>query len=238
MLSNRRYSKIAASIKKHKGVGHRERLRKRFLQGGLEAFLDYEIIELLLTLGTPFKDCKDMAKEAIKKLGGLQKVLDASPEELQKIKGIGPNNILGIKLFQAISERYSKGQVPQKNSLNSSEAVAKYLQKNIGREKKEHFVILFLDSRNNLIKKNISIGSINSSIVHPREVFKEAIEVSAAQIIIGHNHPSGDSEPSPDDVAVTRRLEDASKIVGIQLLDHVIVTTRDFSSMREKGLMF
>ena len=238
LKSNKNYSKISASIKMHKGAGHRERLRKRFIQGGLEAFIDYEIVELLLTLGTPFRDCKDIAKDAIKKFGSLKAVLDAPVADLQQVKGIGSNNVFGLKLFQAISERYSKEQIPKSNLLNSSVAVAKYLQKSIGREKKEHFVILFLDSRNNLIRQDVSIGSLNSSIVHPREVFKEAIQASAVQIIIGHNHPSNDSKPSPEDIALTRRLEDVSKILGIELLDHIIVTTNGFSSFREQGLLF
>lgn len=225
-------------IHQHKGAGHRGRLRKRFLQGGLESFLDYEIVELLLTLGTPLKDCKSIAKDAIKTFGGLKKTLDASSEELQKIKGIGPSNIFGLKLFQAVSERYSKEQMPKKVSLNSPEVVAEFLQKSIGREKKEHFVMLALDSRNNLVKiSNISVGTVNASLVHPREVFKEAIQASATQIIIAHNHPSDDPEASPEDVAMTRRLGEVAKIIGIELLDHVIVTKSNFSSLKQNGLM-
>lgn len=223
---------------KHKGDGHRKRLRDRFLQSGLDGFLDYEIVELLLTLGTPMKDCKQMAKDAIKMFHGLRGVLDASLNDLQKIKGIGPSNAFGIKLFQAVSERYSKEQIPEKITLNSSKTVAEYLQKSIGGEKKEHFVMLSLDTRNNLIKiSDISVGTLNASIVHPREVFKEAIQSSAAQIVIAHNHPSENPEASPEDVALTRRLEEAAKIFGIELLDHVIVTKDNFSSLREQGLM-
>jgi len=221
-----------------KGAGHRERLRKRFLQGGLNSFLDYEIVELLLTLGTPRKDCKQMAKDAIKEFEGLRGVLDATLEELQKIKGIGLANAFGVKLFQAVSERYSREQIPKKITLNSSAAVAKFLQKFIGREKKENFVMLSLDTRNNLVKiSDISVGTLNASIVHPREVFKEAIQASAAQIIISHNHPSGNPEPSPEDVALTRRLEEAAKIFGVELLDHIIVTRDKFSSLKEQGLI-
>lgn len=223
---------------KHKGAGHRRRLRERFLQSGLDGFLDYEIVELLLTLGTPMKDCKQMAKSAIKMFGGLRGVLDASLDELQQIKGIGPSNAFGTKLFQAVSERYAKERIPEKIMLDSSKAVAEFLQKSIGREKKEHFVMLSLDSRNNLIKDtNISVGSLNASIVHPREVFKEAIRSSAAQIIIAHNHPSENPDASPEDVALTRRLGEAAKIIGIELLDHIIVTRNKFSSLKELGLM-
>jgi len=230
--------KIERPVEKHKGAGHRGRLRKRFLQSGLDGFLDYEIVELLLTLGTPRKDCKQMAKDAIKEFGGLRGVLDATLEELQKIKGIGPDNAIGVKLFQAVSERYSREQIPEKVTLDSSEAVAKFLQKSIGRQKKENFVMLSLDTRNNLVKiSDISVGTLNASVVHPREVFKEAVQASAAQIIIAHNHPSGSPEPSPEDIALTRRLEEAAKIFGIELLDHIIVTQDKFSSLKEQGLI-
>src|SRR3989344_424674 len=164
-------SKVEQITEKHKGDGHRARLRSRFLQGGLDAFLDYEIVELLLTLGTPRKDCKQMAKDAIKEFRGLRGVLDASLEELQEIKGIGPANAFGVKLFQNVSERYSREQIPEKVTLDSSETVAKFLQKSIGRQKKENFVMLSLDTRNNLVKiSDISVGTLNASIVHPREI--------------------------------------------------------------------
>ena len=230
--------KIERPVEKHKGAGHRGRLRKRFLQSGLDGFLDYEIVELLLTLGTPRKDCKQIAKDTIKEFGGLRGVLDASLEELQEIKGIGPANAFGVKLFQNVSERYSREQIPEKVTLDSSETVAKFLQKSIGRQKKENFVMLSLDTRNNLVKiSDISVGTLNASVVHPREVFKEAVQASAAQIIIAHNHPSGSPEPSPEDVALTRRLEEAAKIFGIELLDHIIVTQDKFSSLKEQGLI-
>lgn len=220
-----------------KGAGHRGRLRDRFLQSGLDGFLDYEIVELLLTLGTPMKDCKQMAKDAIKMFRGLRGTLDASLDELQKIKGIGPSNAFGIKLFQAMAERYAKVQIPKKKKLDSSKAVGDFLQKLIGGEAKEIFVILYLDARNNLIKKKISVGTLNATLVHPREVFKEAIQASAAEIIIAHNHPSGDPTASPEDVALTRRLIEAAKIIGIELLDHIVVTKDKFSSLKEQNLI-
>lgn len=223
--------------KKYPSAGHRKRLRERFLQSGLDGFLDYEIVELLLTLGTPRKDCKSIAKAAIKEFGGLRGVLDASLSDLQEIKGIGPMNVFGIKIFQAIAARYSKDKVSDRTKFNSPKAVAEYLQRHIGREKKEHFIMLYLDSRNTLIVDRVSVGTLNSNLVHPREVFKSAIQANAAQIIVAHNHPSNDPEPSPEDVALTRRLGDAAKILGIELLDHVIVTRNGFTSLREKELM-
>ncbi len=200
----------------YKSEGHRKRLRNRFLQGGLEGFLDYEIIELLLTLATPRKDCKQQAKEALKKFGSLQGVFEASTQELQQIKGIGPQNIFGIKLFLAFSERLAKEKIPKKILLDSFEVVVKYLQKKIGESKKENFYILAIDARNNLINtQEISVGSLTASIVHPREVFKEAIRSSAASIILAHNHPSGDPEPSEDDSVITIRLNEAGKTLCI-----------------------
>jgi DNA repair protein RadC len=166
----------------HKGAGHRKRLRERFLQSGLDGFHDYEIIELLLTLGTPLKDCKQMAKDAIKEFKGLHGVLDASIEELQKIKGIGPSNAFGIKLSQAVTERLAKAQLPTKLDLRSSNAVVAYLQKWIGGKKKEHFVALYLDSQSRLIENRvISIGILNTALVHPREVFEPAVKYLGAR---------------------------------------------------------
>lgn len=221
-----------------KGAGHRERLRKRFLRAGLDGFSDYEVIELLLTLGTPRKDCKQQAKEALKKFRNLQGVFEASTQELQQIKGIGPENIFGIKLFLAFSERFAKEKIPKKILLDSPEAVVDYLKKKIGESKKENFYIIAIDARNNFINiQEISIGSLTASIVHPREVFREAIRSSAASIILAHNHPSGDPEPSEGDLVITKRLTEAGKILGIGINDHIIVTKNNYFSFKDKKLI-
>lgn len=225
------------SSKKYSNEGHRKRLREKFLRAGLDALNDYEVIELLLTLGTPRKDCKQLAKEAIKKFGGLKGVLDASIGKLQEINGIGPMNAFGVKLFQAISERYDKEDVLDKETFNSPKVVADFLRRYVGREEKEHFIILYLDTRNKLIIDKVSVGTLNASLVHPREIFKNAIKANAAQIIIAHNHPSGNPEPSPEDIALTRRLDEAARIIGIELLDHVIVTSSGFTSLKERELI-
>jgi DNA repair protein RadC len=221
-----------------KSAGHRQRLRDRFLQSGLDGFLDYEIVELLLTLGTPRRNCKQMAKEAIKIFGSLRGALDASFDELRQIKGIGPSNAFGIKLFQAISERYAREKLPKKIPLTSPQVVVNYLREKLGREKKEHFVILLLDSHNNLFSiKDISIGILNSSLVHPREVFEPAVRNLAAYIIIAHNHPSGDPTPSEDDVEITKDLIATGKILGIEILDHIIIAKLEYFSFKEKSLI-
>ncbi|KKQ81500.1 MAG: repair protein radC-like protein [Parcubacteria group bacterium GW2011_GWF2_38_76] len=211
--------------------GHRKRLRQRFLQWGLDGFLDYEIIELLLTLGTPRRDCKILAKGAIKQFKGLRGVLDASIEELQQVKGIGPSNAFGIKLFQAISERYAKEKIDTKIVLDSPGVVFEYLREKIGKQKKEHFAVLYLDSKNGLIADIVSIGTLNASLVHPREVFDKAVLCHASHIIVAHNHPSGDSTPSGDDIITTKRLVEAGKILGIAVADHIIVTNSEHRSL-------
>lgn len=220
---------------KHIGEGHRQRLRERFLQSGLEGFLDYEIIELLLTLGTPRKDCKQPAKEAIEKFKGLTGVLNSTIENLQQVKGIGPSNAFGIKLFQAISERYAKEKLTQNKLLDSPQLIFEYLKEKIGKEKKEHFMVICLDTRNNLIVDDVSVGTLNASLVHPREVFKKAILNNSSHVILAHNHPSGDPTPSENDITTTKRLVESGKILGISVADHVIVTQDSYVSLRERN---
>lgn len=218
-------------------LGHRGRLRERFLKSGLDGFLDYEIIELLLTLGTPRKDCKQPAKETIQKFKNLTSAIDASVEDLQQIKGIGPSNVFGIKLFRAISEKYSKEKIDSKLILDSPKKIFEFLKEKIGKETKEHFVILYFDTKNNLIFDEISIGTLNASLVHPREVFSKAITNHASHIVIAHNHPSGDSTPSSDDINTTKRLVEAGKLLGIAVIDHIIVSKNDYSSLKENNLI-
>lgn len=220
---------------RHKGAGHRKRLRERFLQSGLDGFADYEIIELLLTLNTPLKDCKPMAKEAINKFEGIVGVLDAPIDELMQIDGIGPSNAIGVKIFQNILEIYAKEKINLKKELNTPQMLFEFLKMKIGKEKKEHFVILFFDTRNKLIVNNVSVGSLNASIVHPREVFNDAVLKNASYVIIAHNHPSGDPAPSKEDVATTKRLVEAGRILGITVQDHMIVTRSKYYSFAEKG---
>lgn len=218
-------AKVEEPRKKYVDAGHRKRLRARFLQSGFDGYLDYEIVELLLTLGTPRKDCKQMAKATIKKFHGLRGVLEASLEELRNIKGIGPANAFGLKLFQVVSERLAREKIPKKIAFNSSKAVADYLQKSIGLKKKEYFVVLYLNARNQLVHKEIiSIGTLNASLVHPREVFKPAVDCLAASIIVAHNHPSGGAEPSQADLELTKKLKEAGKFLGIEVIDHLIIT--------------
>lgn len=226
---------VSSDDSKHKGEGHRKRLRERFLQSGLDGFADYEIIELLLTLNTPRKDCKSIAKEAIKKFEGIVGVLDAPIDELMQIDGIGPSNAIGVKIFQNILEIYAKEKIREKKNLDNPKMLFEFLKEKIGKEEKEHFAILFFDTRNNLSDSIISIGSLNASIVHPREVFNDAVLKKASHVIVAHNHPSGDPTPSAEDINTTERLVEAGKILGISVSDHMIVTKNNYYSFAETG---
>lgn len=228
---------------RHKGEGHRKRLREKFIRSGLEGFHDYEIVELLLTLGTPRKDCKQQAKEAIKKFKGLRGVLDASLEELQEVEGIGPANAFGIKLFQTVSGRYLKEGIIGKeiilsSPLKSSKAVFDYLYQSMSREKKEIFKVLFLDSKNKLIElEDLFEGSLTSSAIYPREIMKKAIQYNAAGLIFVHNHPSGDPDLSESDKEITKDLVAAGNTMQIKVLDHIIIGDNKYFSFADDGLI-
>lgn len=217
--------------------GHRKRLRERFLQSGFGGFLDYEIIELLLTFGTPIKDCKQIGKDVMNKFKTLSGVINADSDELKQINGIGDANSIYIKIIKELNKRLSKENISQNVSLDSPETIFNFLKEKIGSEKKEYFVIMFIDSKNKLIIDDVSVGILNASLVHPREVFKKAILNNASHVVVAHNHPSGDPSPSDEDIVTTKRLIDAGKILGISVLDHLIITEKKFVSLKEMNLI-
>ena len=220
----------------HKGAGHRERLRQRFLANGLEGFHDYEVIELLLTLATPRKDCKDAAKAVLKRFKTLQGSLEASQQELCKISGIGPKNLLGIKLIKAVADRYLEKKLIHKDAINDSRALFDYLYHQIGDKRRECFKVIFLNSKNQVIAADtISEGTLTASSVYPREIIQAALSHNAAALIFAHNHPSGDPQPSSEDMAVTRQLVFAGKVMGMVVHEHIIVGDNHYFSFADQG---
>jgi DNA repair protein RadC len=220
----------------HKGEGHRERLRQRFLAAGLDGFLDYEVIELLLTLATPRKDCKEAAKHALKKFKTLQGVLEADPRELQDVPGIGPNNMLGIKLIKAVSERFLAKKVIGKSVIANSRDLRTYLNGAIRDKTRECFMAIFLDSKNRVIAMDTLFeGTLSASSVYPREVIRAALQHHAAALIFAHNHPSGEPQPSNEDVAVTRQLVFAGRLMGITVHEHLIIGDNRYYSFADQG---
>jgi DNA repair protein RadC len=222
----------------HPGAGHRKRLRQRFLAAGLDGFLDYEVIELLLTLATPRKDCKAAAKLALKKFKTLQGVLEADPKELQEVPGIGPINMLGIKLIKAVSKRYLAKKVVGRNAIANSRDLYSYLNGTIRDKARECFMAIFLDSKNRVIAMDTLFeGTLTASGVYPREVVKAALQHHAAALIFAHNHPSGEPRPSSEDMAITRQLVFAARLMGIAVHEHLIIGENCFYSFADQGHM-
>jgi DNA repair protein RadC len=221
---------------RHKGAGHRQRLREKFLAAGLSGFHDYEVIELLLTLGTPRKDCKPQAKEALKRFRSLPGVLEASTGELCTIRGIGSKNVLGIKLIKAVADRYLERRLVKQEPLSNSKDLFDYLQHTIGDKSRECFMALFLDAKNRVIQaENLFQGTLTASAVYPREVIHAALTHRAAALIFAHNHPSGDPSPSSDDSALTRRLVFACRAMGITVHEHLVIGNNTYYSFADHG---
>ncbi len=220
----------------HKGAGHRKRLRDKFLNSGLSGFHDYEVIELLLTLATPRKDCKEPAKAALRKFNTLHGVLEASPMSLCEIPGIGPKNIFGLKLIKAVSDRYLEKKLIKKEVLNDSRSLFDYLFHTMRDKHRECFNAIYLDAKNKTIStETLFTGTLTASSVYPREVVTAALNNHAAAIIFAHNHPSGDPDPSKEDIAVTRKLVFACKAVGIMVHEHIIIGENRYFSFADEG---
>ncbi|MFQ5484194.1 MAG: DNA repair protein RadC [Desulfobacterales bacterium] len=220
----------------HKSAGHRQRLRDRFLSAGLEGFHDYEIIELLLTIATPRKDCKEVAKAVLKRFQTLQGVLEASPRELSEVKGIGPKNQFGIRLIKAVADRYLEKRLMQREILSNSKQLFDYLYHSMRDNRRESFKAVFLDSKNKVIKsKTLFEGTLNASSVYPREVVLEALNYHAAAVIFAHNHPSGDPMPSTEDLLITEQLVFACRLIGITVHEHIIIGDNKYFSFADQG---
>jgi len=218
--------------------GHRKRLREKFIRSGVAGFHDYEIVELLLSLGTPRKDCKQPAKEAIKRFKTLRGVLEASPEELQEIDGIGPHSAFGIKLVQEVAREFLKARIIDKPIYKSSKEIFDYLYHSMRDLKKEVFKVIYLNSQNQIIDTaDLFEGTVDSSVISPREVMEGAIKHNAASLIFVHNHPSGNPEPSGNDKEVTRDLVYAGSIMRIRVLDHIIIGENKYFSFAGEGLI-
>jgi DNA repair protein RadC len=218
--------------------GHRKRLRDKFLKSGLAGFHDYEIVELLLSLGTPRKDCKIPAKEAIKRFQTLRGVLEAPVEELQQIVGIGAHSAFGIKLVQEVAREFLKARILEKPFYRSSQEVFDYLYHAMRGLKKEVFKVIYLNNQNQIIDTiDLSEGTVDNSSVSPREVIEGAIKSHATALIFVHNHPSGNPEPSTNDKSLTRELVYAGKIMRLRILDHIVIGDNRYYSFAGEGLI-
>jgi len=214
-----------------------ERPRERLAKFGEQALSVQELLQIILGRGIAGESVTVTAQKLLSKFGSLQKLAEASLEEMSEIKGIGPAKAAQIKAAFEIGRRLSTQILPYKNKeLTDPKKVYELVKSKLKDYHKEHFYIISLNSRNYSVAE-VSVGSLNSSIVHPREVFAEAIKNKAASVIFAHNHPSDDPEPSEDDLVITKRLVEAGKILGIEVNDHIIVAKSSFFSFKDKGLI-
>ncbi|MDU0329741.1 RadC family protein [Paenibacillus barengoltzii] len=215
-----------------------ERPRERMIKYGAGALSHAELLAILLRTGTRQESAVHMAQRLLAELGGLRGLVDVSLEEMTSLKGIGPAKAVQLKAGIELGQRLAKSRLPDQAVIRSPHDAAELLMEQMRYLQKEHFVCLFLNTKNHVIaQETLSIGSLNASIVHPREVFRAAIKCSSASVVCAHNHPSGDPTPSPEDIRMTRRLCEAGEIIGIDVLDHIVIGDGKFVSLKERGLM-
>lgn len=213
--------------------GHRQRLRRRFVDGGPAAVADYELLELILFLAIPRQDTKPIAKALIDRFGGFAEAVSASPQELGQVKGVGDAAIVALKTVAAGAERLAREEVSAAPVLSSFQAVIDYCRVAMARRATEQFRVLFLDKQNVLIRDEVQgEGTVDQTPAYPREVVRRALELGATAVILAHNHPSGDPTPSKADVTLTKQIAKAAEGVGVQVLDHVIVGRKGHVSLK------
>ncbi len=214
-----------------------ERPRERLIKYGPESLTDAQLLAIILRTGSNGKTVLDTAIELIQKFDGLQGLQDASIKELRKVKGLGIAKIAQIKASLELGKRVLS-QKAQLQMFNSAKTVYEYFHPKLNGIKKERFITLLLDTKLKPLKEiKVSEGTLNQSLIHPREIFKEAVKESAYALILIHNHPSGDPTPSEQDIEITKKLKKASEILEIQILDHVIIGNGKYFSMRENNII-
>ncbi|MEE9433040.1 MAG: DNA repair protein RadC [Sphingorhabdus sp.] len=224
--------------KGHNNSGHRARVRQRLLKGSGDALLDHELIEYLLGLAIPRRDTKPLAKQLLAQFGGLSALLTADAETIIRQPGMGETSTAALKIVQAAALRLLSEPVREMPILSSWQALLDYLRADMAHLTIERVRTLYLDTKNRLIRDEIaSEGSIDQAAIYTREVIRRALDLGAAAVILVHNHPSGDSSPSRQDISMTREIIEAGKKLGVSVHDHIIIGKDGFSSMRSAGLL-
>jgi DNA repair protein RadC len=215
-----------------------DRPRERMINHGAKSLSNQELVALMLRTGTKEESVLQLSNRLLQDFDGLRLLKDASFEEMTSIKGIGLAKAIQVMAAVEIGRRIGNLAYHDRYIIRSPEDGANFVMNDMRFLSQEHFVCLYLNTKNQVIhRQTIFIGSLNASIVHPREVFKEAFRRSAASIICIHNHPSGDPSPSREDIDVTKRLAECGKIIGIDVLDHLIIGDKKFVSLKEKGYL-
>ncbi|GHC04382.1 JAB domain-containing protein [Cerasicoccus arenae] len=221
-------------------LGHRARLRERFMRGGLDHFADHEAIELLLTLCIPRRDTKPLAKALLAKFGSLKGILDAPLDELQAQDGIGQVTPVALRIIKETMILYLRQQAEERPMLDSVDSLIDLWRARLGELNNEVFEVAYLDHAYQLMKNGIErleVGLPNRASVYPQKVARAALQRHAVYVVIAHNHPTGELEPSPQDLRLTEAIQAACKAVGVQLLDHIIATSDSATSFLDRELL-
>ena len=226
-----------ATAKPHH-LGHRERLRERFMNGGADAMPDYELLELVLFNAVQRRDVKPIAKALIDQFGGFAEVVSASPDRLKEIAGVGESTVIQVKLVHAAALRLAQGQIKNRQVLTSWSALIDYCRSSMAFNEREQFRIIFLDRKNKILADEVQQeGTVDHTPVYPREVIKRALELNSTAVILVHNHPSGDPTPSRADIDMTVKIVEAADKLGITVHDHVIIGREGHASLKQLGVM-
>ena len=216
-----------------------ERPRERLQRLGVDALSSQELLALIIGRGVAKRSVLDIAHELMRTFGSVHEMSKATIEELSRIHGVGIAKAAQLKAAFELAKRQDLEQELPPFTISNPQALVKAIRATIQDKAKEHFKLVLLNTRNKVTGiLTISIGTLNASLVHPREVFKEAIVRSASSVILAHNHPSDDLEPSEEDIKITRRMVEAGKIMGIEVLDHIIISRRHFSSLKGRGFWY
>ena len=216
-------------------LGHRERLRERFRKGGADALGEYELLELILFRAMPRRDVKPLAKALIARFGSFAETVSARPERLREIDGLGEAAIVELKIVEAAAKRLAKSAIEKRLTLSSFSAVVDYCRTMMAFLDHEEFRVLFLDKKNCLLADEVQgVGTIDHAPVYPREIMRRALELGACAIILVHNHPSGDPQPSADDIHMTQQIIATGKPLKVAVHDHLIIGKHGHVSL--KGL--
>jgi len=215
-----------------------ERPREKLLKYGAETLSNGELIAIILRTGSSSEDILNLSNRVLKETGGLNGLLASDAHEFLSLKGIGAAKAAQLMALAEISKRFRTFRSGEEYKITQPKDAAELLMEDMRYLKQEHLKVIMLNTKNIVITvKSVSVGSLNSSIVHPREVFCEAIKKSSASIIISHNHPSGDPSPSSEDISLTQRIKESGKLLGIELLDHIIIGNGNYVSLKEKGII-
>lgn len=218
--------------------GHRQRLRERFMVGGGDALPDYELLELVLSQAIPRGDVKPLAKLLLGKFGGFTEVISAEPERLEEVKGVGPAVVAQFKVVQEAAKRLARGRVLNRPVLGSWDALIDYCSIAMAHNPVEQVRVLYLDKKNALIADEMQQkGTVDHTPIYPREVVKRALDLGATAMILVHNHPSGNPQPSKADIDMTRQIVTAAQNLGIVVHDHVVIGKGQYASFKSLGLL-